>query len=329
MTRWAVLAAVAACAAASAEARLELVTREVYLMGTRAHLAAFAPARDAGLATLAAALDVLERTEHELSTWRESSDVSALNRHPVGVPWPASQSLCHTFDDVWRWHDDTGGAFDPAIGRLLAAWDIHGDGARPTPDAAARAAAASGLGLLAFDRAACTLTKRGEVTIDVGAFGKGEALDRVEAALGRGTWLIDLGGQVSVGGPRPAGGWTVAIAHPLHRDRPYHHLKLREGSLSTSGGSERDIRVDGVRVSHIFDPRTMRPAGFEGSVTVWHRRGLAADALSTALFVMGPKEGLRWAEARGIAALYLVPAPGGAVRAAATRAFSERFSEPE
>jgi len=89
------------------------------------------------------------------------------------------------------------------------------------------------------------------------------------------------------------------------------------------------MTVDGARVSHIFDPRTMRPAGFEGSVTVWHRRGLAADALSTALFVMGPDEGLRWAEARGIAALYLVPAQGGAVRAAATRAFSERFSAPE
>jgi thiamine biosynthesis lipoprotein len=329
MIRWAVLAAAAASAVVSADAGLELVTRDAYLMGTRAHLAAFGPGRDAGLATLAAALDVLERTERELSTWRDSSDVSALNRHPIGIPWAASPRLCRTLDDVWRWHDATDGAFDPAIGRLLAAWNVHGDGARPTADAAARAAAASGLGLLIFDRAACTLTKRGDVTIDVGAFGKGDALDRVEAALGSGSWLIDLGGQVSVGGPGPAGGWTVAIAHPHHRDRPYRYVELHEGSLSTSGGSERDVTVDGVRISHIFDPRTGRPAGFGGSVTVWHRRGLAADALSTTLFVMGPEEGLAWAEARGIAALYLVPGPGDAVRAAATRAFSERFSGPE
>jgi thiamine biosynthesis lipoprotein len=326
----AALLVVAACAAASADGlRLELVTRDAYLMGTRTRLAAFAPARDAGLATLAGALDVLERTERELSTWRESSDVSALNRHPVGIPWQAAPSLCRTFGEVWRWHDETGGAFDPAIGRLLAAWDVHGDGARPTPQAAARAAAASGLGLLAFDLTACTLTKRGEVTLDVGAFGKGDALDRVEAALGSGAWLIDLGGQVSVGGPGPAGAWTVAVAHPRDRDRPYRHVQLREGSLSTSGGSERDVTVGGVRISHIFDPRTGRPATFDGSVTVWHRRGLAADALSTALFVMGPNEGLRWAEPRGIAALYLVPGPGDAVRAAATRAFTDRFSGPE
>jgi len=329
MSRRAALVAAAACATLSADAGLELVTRDAYLMGTRAHLAAFAPARDTGRATLAAALDVLERTERELSTWRESSDVSTLNGHPVGIPWQASPSLCRTLAEVWRWHDETGGAFDPAIGRLLAAWDVHGQGARPAPHAAVRAATASGLALLAFDPAACTITKRAEVTLDVGAFGKGEALDRVEAALGSGPWLIDLGGQVSVGGPGPEGGWPVAIAHPRDRDRPYRQVQLREGSLSTSGGSERDVTVGGARISHIFDPRTRRPAAFEGAVTVWHRRGLAADALSTALFVMGPEEGLRWAEARGIAALYLVPGPGDAVRAAPTRAFDERFSEPE
>lgn len=325
----ALLLATAASAGASADTGLELVTRDVYLMGTRARLAAFAPAREAGLARLAAAIEVLERAEGELSTWRDSSEVSALNRHPVGVPWRAAPSLCRTLDEVWRWHDETGGAFDPAIGRLLAAWDVHGGGARPTLQASARAAAESGLGLLTFDRAACTVTKRAEVTLDVGAFGKGDALDRVEAALGSGPWLIDLGGQVSAGGPAPAGGWTVDIAHPRHRDRPYRRLPLREGSLSTSGGSERDVTVDGIRISHIFDTRTGRPAAFDGSVTVWHRRSLAADALSTALFVMGPDEGLRWAESRGIAALYLVPGRGDAVHATATRAFNDRFSGPE
>lgn len=329
MMRLAALLVVAAGAAASAGSlRLELVTRDVYLMGTRARLAAFAPGRDAGLATLAAALDILERTEAELSTWRETSEVSALNRHPVGVPWQAGPNLCRTFGEVWRWHDETGGAFDPAIGRLLAAWDVHGAGARPTLQGAARAAAASGLALLAFDRSACTLTKRGEVTVDAGAFGKGDALDRVEAALGNGPWLIDLGGQVSVGGPGPAGGWTVAIAHPLYRDRPYRHAQLREGSLATSGGSERDVTAGGVRISHIFDPRTGRPATFDGSVTVWHRSGLAADALSTALFVMGPEEGLRWAAAHDVAAMYLVP-ERGTVRATASPMFEQRFGGVE
>ena len=321
----ALLAAAIGVAAAADVGRLELVTRDAYLMGTRARLAAFTRSRDAGRATLAAAIDVLERTDRELSTWREASDVSALNRHPVGVPWHAAPALCRTFDEVWRWYGETGGAFDPGIGRLLAAWDIHGKGVIPTPEAAAQAAAASGLRLFGFERASCTVIKRGDAALDVGAFGKGDALDRVEAALGAGWWLVDLGGQVSVGGEGPEGGWAVDIAHPRHRDRAYREVRLRDGSLSTSGGSERDMRIDGARIGHIFDPRTGRPAGFDGSVTVWHRRGLAADALSTALFVMGPDEGLRWAESRGIAALYLMPGPGDAVRAAATRAFDDRF----
>lgn len=315
----------AACAAVSADGPpVELVTRDVYLMGTRAQLATFAPTRTHGLATLASALDVLERTEGELSTWRETSAMSALNRHPVGLPWHAAPSLCRMFDEVWRWHADSGGAFDPAIGRLLAAWDVHGEGTRPTPEARRRAAAASGLSLLVFDPAACTLTKRGDVAIDVGAFGKGEALDRVEAALGDEPWMIDLGGQVSVGGAAPEREWTVAIADPRHRDRSYLHVRLRKGSLSTSGGSERDLTVDGARLAHIFDPRTGQPASFNGSVTVWHRRGLAADALSTALFVMGPEEGIRWADARGVAAIYLF-ADRGTVRTLISHAFHQGF----
>jgi thiamine biosynthesis lipoprotein len=157
--------------------------------------------------------------------------------------------------------------------------------------------------------------------MDVGAFGKGEALDRVASVLGAGPWLVDLGGQVSVGGRSPGDdAWAVAIADPRWRDRPVLEVRLSAGSLSTSAGSERDHVVGGRRVGHILDPRSGQPAAFTGSVTVWHQQGLAADALSTALFVMGPEEGLRWSESRNLAVLYLIP-ESGTLRVAATREF--------
>jgi thiamine biosynthesis lipoprotein len=137
--------------------------------------------------------------------------------------------------------------------------------------------------------------------------------------MGRDPWMIDLGGQVSAGGVTDEG-WPVAIAHPHNRTTPHLRLTLLHGSLSTSGGSERDLTAGGTRVGHIFDPRTGRPAPFAGSVTVWHERGLAADILSTALYVMGPDEGLRWAAAHQVAALYLIP-EGSAVLARMTAAF--------
>ena len=86
--------------------------------------------------------------------------------------------------------------------------------------------------------------------------------------------------------------------------------------------------VSGTRVGHIFDPRTGRPATFAGSVTVWHERALAADILSTALYVMGPDIGLRWAEGQGLAACYLIP-EGASLRMAATAAFRNLLSAPE
>ena len=268
----------------------QLITRQAFLMGTRVRLAVDAPARETGLAVLDRALRVLEDTERELSTWREDSLISALNRHPVGAPWHAPASTCGMLRGVYAWQKETDGTFDPALAATLSSFS--------------------------FDGQRCEVTRLKEATIDVGGFGKGEALDRVDAALGAGPWLVDLGGQVSVGGPHDDGtAWTIDIAHPVMRDVPFAQVGLRGGSLSTSGNSERG--------DHIIDPRTGQPAAFRGSVSVWHDSGLAADALSTALYVMGPDEGVRWANARDIAAIYLVP-DGDAVTALATSAWKSR-----
>jgi thiamine biosynthesis lipoprotein len=247
-------------------------------MGTRVRLAADAPAREAGLALLDRALRVLEDTEQELSTWRDDSVISGLNRHPLGRRWPAPEPTCSLLRKVFAWHAETGGTFDPALGLRLSSFSL--------------------------DEQRCEVTRLKDAALDVGGFGKGEALDRVEAALGAGPWLVDLGGQVSVGGLHKDGNpWTVDIAHPVKRDVPFAHVNLRDGSLSSSGNSERG--------DHIIDPRTGQPPAYRGSVTAWHRSSLVADIITTALYVKGPEEGVRWAEARGIAALYLVPNSDG------------------
>jgi thiamine biosynthesis lipoprotein len=225
--------------------------------------------------------------------------------------------------DLAALHARTGGAFDPAVGRLTDAWAIHEAGRVPDEAELAAALARSGLSRLAIDTDACTVIRQEDVTLDVGGFGKGEALDRVVAAGIEAPWLIDLGGQVTASGTPPEGGrWRVALAHPLARDQEALALEMPPGSLATSAGSERDLVVDGARVGHILDPRTGRPAPFTGSVSLWHERGLVADALSTALYVMGPDEGLAWATAEGLAAVFLIP-EGDTLRVAATSAFEE------
>lgn len=301
----------------------ELFHRDVYLMGTRARLAVYAASEDEGFTLLERALKVLERTERELTTWRDDSEISRLNRTRVGEPWRANPELCRTFAALYEWTARTAGAFDPGIGALTDAWQLHGAGRVPSDAELVRALARSRLERIRFERDGCTLTRDVDVTIDVGAFGKGEALDRVVRELPAAPWMIDLGGQVSVGGPNPReGAWTIDIAHPSDRDRRLMRVRIAGGSLSTSGNSERALEVDGARIGHMLDPRTGKPAPFDGSVVVWHEQGLAADILSTALYVMGPEAGLPWAKARGLAVCYLVH-ESGAVRRLMTDAFAK------
>lgn len=297
------------------------VERTVFLMGTAARFVAEAADRGAGLARLERMIRVVEETEAELSTWREGSALSRLNRQPIGEPLPVAPRLCATMRRVAAWRQATGGAFDPAVGRrpeTRPGRDGHG-----APEAA-------GFDLLAVAAEPCSLTRRGDLALDAGAFGKGEALDRVrEAERGRpGAWLVDLGGQVAVSEGPGRNAWTVALAHPRRRREGVASLELRGGSLSTSGGSERDrTTADSEPAGHIQDPRTGLPVRRPESVVVWKEEALAADALSTALYVLGPEEGLPWAEERGLAAAFLAPRPdSGEVEIRTTAAFRARFT---
>ena len=308
------------------------VERTVFLMGTAATLVTEAPDRTAGLAQLERMVLVIEATEAELSTWRDDSVLSRLNRQPLGVPRPVPPAVCGLLGRLAAWQRATGGAFDPAVGRLVEAWGLRGAGRQPTAAALETARARTGLQHLAVDTAACTVVRRAGVTLDAGGFGKGEAIDRVRDALrgARSAWLIDFGGQVAVSGERSDGAWPVAVAHPERRAVPVAELQLSAGSLATSGGSERNLTLDsGERIGHVLDPRSGAPVNRRGSVVVWHRDAFAADVLSTALHVMGPETGLAWAAERGIAACFLLAgAAPDEVVFRPTPAFATRFALP-
>jgi thiamine biosynthesis lipoprotein len=130
-----------------------------------------------------------------------------------------------------------------------------------------------------------------EGEIEEGGFGKGYALDRMLAKL-RGDAVINFGGQVIVRGCT-----KVAIAHPLHRDVAAKELTICNESLSTSSMSEKP--------GHIVDPRSRDALPARGSVSVIDDSALVADVLSTALYVMGPQEGSRWARQHGVRAIYV------------------------
>ena len=306
-----------------------IVERTVYLMGTRARLVLHATDRTAGLRQLEAMVRSLEETEAELSTWRTDSALSAVNRQPVGEPLQLSPPVCALWGELTAWHRATNGAFDPALGALSAAWGLREAGHRPSSGELAAARAVTGWTHFRFEASTCRVTRLVGVTLDAGAFGKGEALRRLRLLPGgSGRWMVDLGGQIAVSGAPPAGAWPVAIAHPWRRAEIAMEIALAGGSLATSGASERSYEIEGGMVGHILDPRTGRPLHRSDSVTVWHEDALTADILSTALYVLGSEAGLRYADEHGFAALFLAPAGRGArasVTVLASLAFRQRF----
>lgn len=279
--------------------------RQVYLMGTRATLTTREPSRVVAVKVLDRMLAILESTDRELSTWRDDSLLTQLNRQPIAEPWAAPDSLCQLLVELTGWSGRTAGAFDPAVGSLIDVWGLRDEGRLPSLAGVEVARERAGIDRIIVTATPCSITRLAETTIDAGGFGKGVALDRVASLDESG--LVDLGGQVAVFGESPSGGWPVHIAHPSDRDTPVVELELTRGSLAVSGGSERDRWVDGERVGHIVDPRTGMAVSRPWSVAVWHERALAADVITTALYVMGLDEGRAWAEANNVAACFLVP----------------------
>jgi len=251
------------------------VERSFALMGTTLLVGVTADSRAAGIAASEAAIRACETAEQRLSTWNTTSELARFLAAPAGQAIALSPALYAELETAQHFTRATGGAFDPGLGALIAAWDLRGTGLELAGGRAIRPA-----GLL----------------IDEGGFGKGAALDdaaRAALAAGARQARFDLGGQWLVAGRGDS--VTIELADPRARARPVASVRIAAGSLSVSGQSERGVTVDGERIGHVLDPRTGQPARDFGSLTVWAPTAFAADCLSTGLYVLGPDSALAWA----------------------------------
>lgn len=271
--------------------------RVVLCMGTRLaiHLEGAPP--DRLRAASDGFLQDLDRIEAACSTWRPDSAWSRLNA-ARGEAVDLAPEWLDLLASIQAWNHRTGGAFDPVLMSLLRAWGIREGGRTPSPAQLEQARKASGAGLLRLDpaRGKARLLDP-EAGVEEGGFLKGYALDsglKVLRAGGIPAGWLDFGGQVLVWGRSR----EVDVADPDARARARFKVRVPDGSsLSSSGCSERG--------RHILDPATGAPCPDWGSVAVVAPSGLDADVLSTALYVMGPERGAAWAQAQGVAAVFL------------------------
>lgn len=286
------------------------VERVAWLMGTEMRAVACADSRWAGLLALEAAFTEVRHVESRLSTWLEDSELSRLNSTPPGQWADISRSTLDLLEEVRDWAKATDGAFDPAVGALLDAWDMRGRGKVPEATELDRALEVTGIEHVELDPSNGRARRLRAVRFDAGAFGKGAGLRAAAnslAASGVRSAVLEFGGQIEiVSSARDNARWTVDVADPVNRDETAVRLHVgRASSIATTGASERFVEVDGQKLGHVIDPRDGHPVPAWGSATVVAADAVTADVLSTALFVMGAETAENWSRDLDVGVLLL------------------------
>ena len=245
-----------------------------------------------------AAFEEIERLDETLSNYRPSSELSRINRlaaHQAVTTDPEVFALLETAIDYSR---RSSGAFDITVGPLMRAWGFfRGEGRYPQSQELQIASEQVGFEKVHLD--VPTRTVRFAVPgveLDLGAIGKGYAVDRAVMVLreaGINAALVDAGSSTlyAMGAPPAKDGWTVRVPEPRDRSQTVSTLMLRNESLSTSGSYEKCFELEGKRYCHVMDPRDGMPVHGVLQTTLICSDSTSSDALSNAMFVMGPRAG--------------------------------------
>jgi thiamine biosynthesis lipoprotein len=260
---------------------------------------------------------LLDGVVAEMSPWEDGSVISRFNRAEAGSWHVLPADFFAVLRAALALARDSDGAFDPSVGALVDLWGFGPPGARddvPGDAAIDAARAVCGWRKLVLDEAAQRVRQPGGLCLDFSGIAKGFAVDKLSGFLrgfGLRHHLVEVGGELRGSGLRPDGHpWWVALeAPPLAGgvENPDDTIvALHELAIATSGDYRKFFTVGARRYAHTLDPRSGRPLENDlAAVTVLHESCMMADAEATALYVLGPEPGLRYAEARGLAARFL------------------------
>ena len=265
----------------------------------------------------------LDGVNAEMSHWDPDSILGRYNRAPAGSWHALPPRFAAVLDYALEVAAASGGAYDPFAGALVNLWGFGPERRynqagfyAPTPEAVAATLAQRAALDPVFDRANARLLQPGGALLDFSSIAKGYAVDRLAWCLERHGvhhYLVEIGGELRGAGMKPNGQpWWVTLEGVPGLDSPTTVAALHGLSVATSGDYRRYFEYAAARASHTLDPRTGYPiANDVASCTVLHPHCMAADALSTAITVLGLDAGLAFAEERGLAARLLLRTGGG------------------
>jgi thiamine biosynthesis lipoprotein len=286
-------------------------------MGTLWRITLYAPDRASASNAAQAALARVAALDRMLTDYDPDSELMRLGKSPCGIPVPVSEDLFRVLEAGQKLSRASGGAFDVTSGPVVQLWR-RARRQRQLPDPARLSAAQQAVGYtnLCLDSRRRTVTLLSDhVRLDVGGIAKGYAADealRVLRRSGLPRALVAASGDLALGEPPPGkAGWRVAIGAPDPGDTNLIGvILLKNAGVSTSGDAEQSVLLDGVRYSHIIDPRSGRALTNRIQATVVANCVTRSDALATTVCVLGPEAGMKLIESSRHAAACIVR-PGG------------------
>jgi thiamine biosynthesis lipoprotein len=257
----------------------------------------------------------LEDVDRHMSTYRSDSELAGINR-AASTDWiPVTLRLCRALENALQLSAASNGAFDITVGPLVNLWGFGPDASRfepPSDEAIDDARARTGRDKLHLDCQQPAFRKdHAGLQIDLSGYAKGLAADEIASLLdvnGIRNYLVEIGGDLRARGHNASDArWRIAIERPDPADRKVEEIiHVSDLGVATSGDYRNFFEFEGRRYSHTIDPRTGRPVSHTlASVTVLGDSAAYADAMATALLVLGPDAGPELAEREGIAAYFL------------------------
>ncbi|MEX0819039.1 MAG: FAD:protein FMN transferase [Pirellulaceae bacterium] len=272
-------------------------------MGTNFEIVLYAPSEALAEKALAAGFDRIAELNRVMSDYDPDSELSKLSRtSPTKTPVPTSEDLFEVLSEADSLSRRTEGAFDVTVGPLTKLWRrARRRGEFPAADLLQAARAATGYEHLRLDpqaRSAELLVLN--MRLDLGGIAKGFAADealRAMAALGVTRAIVNAGGDI-VAGEAPPGetGWRVGVATLTRAGPPSRFLRIANCAVATSGDAWQFAEIDGVRYTHLLDPRTGLGLTARSGVTIIAPTGIIADSLASAVSVLGPHAGIELVE---------------------------------
>ncbi len=278
-------------------AHADWISRSESIMGTSCSVELWSDDKARGEAAITSVFDDMRRIDRLMSTWKEDTEISLVNREASKHPVKISVELFRLLEESVRYSELTHGAFDITYASVGYLYDfkkgVH-------PDEKAIAAALPGINWrhMALDRAKTTVYfQRPGMRIDLGGIAKGYSVDRgIEILQQQGITraMVNAGGDTRIIGDRFGKPWVVGVRDPDHEGKVFLRLPLTDTAFSTSGDYERYFDEDGKRYHHILDPKTGDSARKCRSVTVISGTATRTDALTKSVFIMGPEEGIKF-----------------------------------